>query len=68
MVGQMAQDRINCEIKFKICNIMFLYSKERWITTISTRLQEVKPAYDKGQDIIILNWESDRQAQECQIL
>ena len=38
MVGQTAQDRINCGIKFIIYNTMFLYSEEEWITMINIEL------------------------------
>ena len=51
-----------------ICSTMILHSKEGWITTISTRLQEIKPAYDKRQDTTTLNWRSNQQVKECQIL
>jgi len=59
MARQITQDRINYGIKFKICNTMFLYPKERWIITIGTRLQEVEPVYDKRQDTITLNRKSN---------
>ena len=35
---------------------------------ISTRLQEIEPVYNKGQDTIILNRGSNQQAQGCQVL
>ena len=38
---------------------MFLYSKEEWIIIISIGLQKIEPAYNKGQDTIILNWKSN---------
>jgi len=38
---------------------MFLYSKEEWITTIGTRLQETEPIHDKRQDATTLNWGSN---------
>jgi len=68
MVGRTAQSRTYCEIKFMICSTMFLHSKKRWITMISTRLQEIEPVYNKGQDTIIINRGSNQQAQGCQVL
>lgn len=47
---------------------MFLHSKEEWIFIISTKLQEVKPAYNKRQNTITTNWKSNQQAQKCKIL
>ena len=58
MVRRTTQGRINCEIKFKIYSIMFLHPNERYITTISTRLQKVKLAYNKNQNTTTLNWGS----------
>ena len=68
MVGWTTQSRINCKVKFKICGTMFLHSKEGWITTISTRLPETKPVYNKGQNAIIFNWRSYWQTKEGKIL
>ena len=68
MVGWIAQGRINHEIKFKICDIISLHSKERWIIMISTGLQEVEPVYNKEQDATALNWRSDWQVKICQVL
>ena len=59
MIERTNQSRTYSRVKFKIYNIMFLYSKERWISTISTGLQKVEPAYDKGQDTIAINWRSN---------
>jgi len=53
MTRKTAQDKINSRIKFKIYNTMLLYSKKGQISTISTRLQKVESAYNKGQDTII---------------
>ena len=47
---------------------MFLHSKEGWITTIGTRLQEAQPGYDKGQNTTAINWKSNQQAQGSEIL
>ena len=55
MVGQATQGRINHKIKFKICSIIFLHSKERQVTAIGTRLPEIKLVYDQGQDTTISN-------------
>ena len=49
------QDKINYGIKFTIYSTMFLHSKERQVTIISTELQENKPAYNKEQDITTIN-------------
>jgi len=40
---------------------MFLYSRERWIIMIGTRLQKIEPVYYKEQDTTVLNWRSDQQ-------
>ena len=55
MVRQITQSRINCEVKFKIYGTILLYPKEGWISMISTRLQEVEPVYNKGQDTVTTN-------------
>ena len=55
MAGWTTQGKINYRIKFTIYSTMFLHSKERQITIISTELQENKPAYNKEQDITTLN-------------
>ena len=47
---------------------MLLHSKEGWITTIGTRLQEAQPGYNKGQNATAINWRSNRQAQRSKIL
>ena len=47
---------------------MLLHSKEGQITTISTRLPETEPVYNKGQNAIILNWRSYQQTKEDEIL
>ena len=67
IVGQTTQDRINHRIKFKICSIMVLYSKERWITMIDTRLLEIEPVYNQGQDATTFNWRSHRQIKEGKV-
>jgi len=59
MVKRTTQDRTNREIKLKICSTMFLYSKEEWISMISTRLQKVELVHNKEQDIITINWRSN---------
>ena len=55
IVGQTTSDRTNCRIKFMVYGTMSLYYKEEWITAISTRLSEIEPVYDKGQDAITLD-------------
>ena len=47
---------------------MFLYSKKGQITTIGTRLQEIEPGYNKGQDTITFNWRSHQQTKGGEIL
>jgi len=37
---------------------MFLYSKEKKITTTSTRLPETEPVYNQGQNVTTSNWKS----------
>ena len=58
IVGQIAESWINSKVQVKIHGIMFLNSKEGWIVTINTRLQETKSSYNKEQDTTTLNWES----------
>ena len=41
------QSKINCKVKFKIYNIIFLYPKERWITMTGIKLLEIKQVYNK---------------------
>ena len=67
MVGQTTQDRINCRIKLKICNTIFLYSKEKQITMTSIKLLEIEPAYNQGQDIIIFNQKGYQQVKKDEI-
>ena len=55
MVGKTIQGRTYSGIKFKIYSTILLYSKEGQISMIDTRLQEVKPVYDKKQDTITIN-------------
>jgi len=40
VVRQTTQSRFNCGIKIKICNTLFLYSKEGWFTMVGLILQE----------------------------
>jgi len=56
MVIQIVTNRINCEIKFKVCSTIFLYSKKEQIIMIGTGLLKVEPTYNKGQDSTTLNW------------
>ena len=42
-----------------ICNIMFLYSKKEQIIMIGTELQEIELAYNKKQNAITFNRESN---------
>ena len=62
------QGRINYGIKFTICSTMLLYSKERQITIIDTRLQETKPTHNQGKNATILNKRSNQQAQRDKVL
>ena len=54
-------------IKLKIHGIIFLHSKEGWVTAISTRLPETKLVYNKGQDTITLNRGSYQQTKRGKI-
>ena len=56
MVEQIVESWINSRIQVKICDTMFLHSKEEWIITISTRLQKTESIYNKEQNAITLNW------------
>ena len=55
-------------IEIKIRSTMLLHSKEGWITTIGTRLQEAQPDYNKRQETTVTNWRSNRQTQGSEIL
>ena len=55
MTRQTTQDKTHSEIKITIYSTLFLYPKERWFITISPRLQETQPDYNKGQDTITSN-------------
>ena len=35
---------------------------------VSIKLQKIKPTYNKGQDTITLNWESNQQIKRDKIL
>jgi len=59
MVRWTTQGRIGYGIKFKICGTILLYSKDRQISAISTRLQEIELAHSKRQDTITTNWRSN---------
>ena len=59
MIGRIAQDRTYYEIKFTIHSTIFLHFREGQISITSTRLLEIEPAYNKGQNTIILNWGSN---------
>ena len=48
MARQIAQDKTNSRIKIMICSTLFLHSKERWFTTISSRVQKAQPDHNKG--------------------
>ena len=52
------QGRTHSKMKFKIYNTIILYSKEKWIFMIGTRLQKVEPIHNKRQDAITINWRS----------
>ena len=47
---------------------MFLYPKEGQFITVGSRLQEVKPSHDQGQDATTFDWRSNRQTQGGKIL
>jgi len=47
MVRRINQNRTYSGIKFGICGIMFLYSKEKQISITSTGLLKVELVYDK---------------------
>ena len=49
MVGTITQGKTYSGIKLKICGTMFLYSKERQILMVSSRLQKVKPVHKKDE-------------------
>ena len=46
-------------IKVKICGTLLLHFKERRVIMIGSRLQEVKPSHNKGQDTTTFNWRSN---------
>ena len=46
MIGQTTQSGSNSGIKVKICNTMFLHSKEGWLPTVGSRLSKVKPGHN----------------------
>jgi len=60
VVRRTTQGRTHCGIKIKICSTMLLYSQERQIIMVGSRLQEVKPGHDQRQDTTISNWKSNR--------
>ena len=68
MVGTITQGKNYSGIKLKICGIMFLYSKERQILMVSSRLQKVKPAHKKRQNVTAINQKSNQQTQGYEIL
>ena len=49
MVGTITQGKTYSGIKLKIYDTMFLYSKERQILMVSSRLQKVKPVHKKDE-------------------
>ena len=68
MVGWTITSRINCEIKFKIYSIIFLYSTKEQVIMTGTELLKVELTHNKGQDSTTLNWESNWQTKEGEIL
>ena len=40
----------------------------KYTITTSIRLQKVKPAHNKKQDTITINWKSNQQTQEYEVL
>ena len=67
MARQTDQSKTYCRIKVKIHSTLFLHSKERWFTTIGSRLQEVKPGHNKGQNTTASNWRDNQQTQRGEI-
>ena len=67
MARQITQGGTYCRVKVKICGTLLLYPKKRWFTIISSRLQEVKPGHDKGQNTTASNWRSNWQTQRDEI-
>ena len=65
MVRQTTQDRTYSGIKIMICNILFLYSKERQFIMTGSRLQETQPGYK--QDAITSNRKGNRQIKGSKI-
>jgi len=55
MVGAITQGKTYSGIKLKIYGTIFLYSKERWILMVSSRLQKVKVVHKKRQNVIAIN-------------
>ena len=62
------QGRTHCGIKVKIYSTLLLYSKERQFIIVGSRLQEVKPSHNKGQDTTTSDWRSNQQTQGSKIL
>ena len=55
MVEQTIESRSHSRIKIKICSTLLLYSKERRITKVGTRLHKAQSGYDKGQNTTAIN-------------
>ena len=68
MARQITQGRTHHRIKVKIYSAMFLYPKEGRFITVGSRLQEVKPSHNQGQDATTFDWRSNRQTQGGKIL
>ena len=67
MTKQTTQGGTHCRVKVKICGTLLLYPKERRFTMVGSRLQEVKPGHDKGQNATASNWKSNQQTQRDKI-
>ena len=61
------ESRANHGIQIKICDTMFLYFKERWITMISTRLLEIELVHNQEQDTAIFNKRGYQQIKEGKV-
>ena len=59
MVGRTTQGRTYYGIKFTIYSTVLLHFEEEYITTINIELQKIESVYDKRQDNITLNRESN---------
>ena len=68
MVEWTIESGINQGTEVKICSILFLYSKEGWISMVGSRLLKVKSSYYQEQNTITINQRSYWQTEGSQIL